>query len=96
MKSATRVIGDIKYMTIGYNYISHKVLGFIAMEGGGSTEPGVPYLSSYPDNYSNVSICTVIFPNMIVRYFSACNAIENHNRIHNCELAIAKYWVDAL
>ena len=53
-KSAPRVTVDRPRMAIGYNYIYQKVLGFIDMEGGRSTEPGVHYLSRYPENYSNV------------------------------------------
>ena len=29
---------------------------------------------------------------MIGRYFSACNTIDNHNRMRNSELALEKYW----
>ena len=36
-------------MFIGYNYSYRKVLGFIANEGGGITEPGNPYLSGFPE-----------------------------------------------
>ena len=56
MKSTPRVTGDRPLMAIGYKYRSQKVLGFIYMEGGGSTEPGVPYLYFCPANYSSVSI----------------------------------------
>ena len=31
------------------------------MKGVESTEPGVPYLSCYPDNYYNVSVFPVFF-----------------------------------
>ena len=51
-----RVPGDRPLRAIGYNYISRKVLGFIATEGHGISEPGVPYLSCLPDNYDDVSI----------------------------------------
>ena len=30
---------------------------------------------------------------MIGRYFSACNAIDNHNMIWRSDLALEKYWV---
>ena len=62
-------------------YISQKVLGFIAMEGGIITVPGVPYLYHYPDNYSNVSIHPILCPRFLGRYFSACNTIDNHNNM---------------
>ena len=56
MNSAPIVPGDKPIMAIGYKCISQKVLGFIAVEGDGSTEPVVPYLSRYPENYYNLSI----------------------------------------
>ena len=64
------------------------------MEGYGSTEAGVHYLSCYPKIYYNVSICPVLCPSVIVGYFSACNEIDNHNRIHQYDLALDKYWLD--
>ena len=60
-------------MAIGYKYNSRKFLGFIATEGAGSTESGDPYLSRFPDMYYNVSICPVVCPKLIGRYFNACN-----------------------
>ena len=52
--------GGITLTNIGYKYIHHKVLGFITMEGGVSTEPVVSHSSSYPENYSNVFMCPVV------------------------------------
>ena len=66
-------------MDIRYKYRYQKVLGFSSTEGAVSTEPGVPYLSHYPENFYNVSILPVIHPHMIGRYYSACNKIDNHN-----------------
>ena len=43
-------------MAIGYKYTSRKVLGFIATEGDGSTEPCDPYLSYFLDMYYNISV----------------------------------------
>ena len=63
------------------------------MEGDGSTEPGVTYLSRYPGNYSNVSIHPVLHPCKIERYLSSRNAIKNHNRMRQYDLDIDKYWV---
>ena len=48
--------GGRPLLAIGYKYNSRKVLGFIATEGYGSTEPGNTYLSRFPDIYSNVYI----------------------------------------
>ena len=78
---------------IGYKYNSRKFLGFIATEGGGSTEPGNTYLSCFPENYYNVYIRPVICPWVIGRYFNAFNSIDNHNRMQKSELALEKYWL---
>ena len=49
-------------MAIVYKCSSRKVLGYIDTEGAGSTEPGDPYLSHFPDIYSNVSVRPVVIP----------------------------------
>ena len=77
---------------IGYKYNFRKVLGFIATGGSGSTEPGDPYLSCFPDIYYNVSVCPVVRHHFIGRYFNDCNAIENHNRMQHSDLSLDKYW----
>ena len=61
MKSTPRSLGDRTCMVIGYNYNSQKVLRFIFTEGAISTDPGGPYLSRFPDNYSHVHIQCVFF-----------------------------------
>ena len=70
-----------------------KVLGFIATEGAGSTEPGDPYLSRFPHIYSNVSVFPVVHTHLPGKYFNACNAIYNHNRIRQSDISLEKYWV---
>ena len=87
------VIGGRPLLSIGYKYNYRKVLGFIDTKGSGSTEPGYPYLSRFPDIYSNVSVHPVIRPHFLGRYFNACNAIDNHNRMCQSDLALDKYWV---
>ena len=80
-------------MDIGYKYNSRKFLGFIAIERALSTEPGDPYLSRFPDIYSNFSVRLVVCPHLLVRYFYAYNSIDNHNRMSQSDLAIDKYSV---
>ena len=60
LKSTQRFPGESPLLAIGYKYNSRKVLGFIATEGSGSTEPGDLYLSCFPDIYYNVSVCLVV------------------------------------
>ena len=86
------VPGDRPLMAIVYKYISKKVLGFIATEGARSNELVVTYLSCSPENYSSVSIFPVLCHHVIGNYFSACNAIDNHNRTWQPDLALDKYW----
>ena len=62
IKISPIVTGDILLVAIGYKYKFRKFLRFISTEGAGSTEPGDTYLFCYPDNYPNVSVCTVAFP----------------------------------
>ena len=81
LKSNPRFPGESPLMAIGYKYNSRKVLGFIATEGAGSTEPGDPYLSRFPDIYYNVPVRPVVRPHFLGRYFNACNAIDNQNRM---------------
>ena len=80
-------------MAIGYKYNSRKVLRFIPTEGSGSTEPGDPYLSRFPDIYLNVSVFLVVRPHLLGRHLNACNAIDNHNMMWQSDLALYKYWV---
>ena len=56
-------------MDIGYKYKYRKVQGSISDEEAGSTEPGYPYLYSFPDIYSNVSVCTVVLTQFQRRSF---------------------------
>ena len=91
LKSTPRFPGEITLLDIGYKYNSGKVLGFIATEGSGSTEPGDPYLSRFPEIYYNVSVCPFVHPHLLCRYFNVCNAIDNHNRMRQSDLLLEKY-----
>ena len=93
MKSTTIFPGERPLLSIGYKYNSGKFLVFIATEGSGSTEPGDPYLSRFPDIYYNVYVRPVVLPHLIGRYFNVCNKIDNHNRMRQSALALEKYWV---
>ena len=93
MNSNTRFPGGGPLLAIGYKYNNRKVLGFIYTEGGGSTEPGDIYLSRFPEIYSYVSVHPVFFPRFLGRYYNACNAIDNHNRMRQSDIALDKYWV---
>ena len=49
--------------------------------------------SRFPNIYSGVYICPIVIPHLLGRYFNACNAIYNHNKIRQYYLALEKYWV---
>ena len=59
----------IPLMAIGSKENYRKVLGFIATEGAGSTEPGDPYLSRFLDIYSNVSVRPVFTSSLASQVF---------------------------
>ena len=88
MKSNPRVPGGIPLLEIGYKYNYRKVIGFNDIERYGSNEPGDPYLSCFPDIYSNVSVRPVVFPHLLGRYFNTCNEIENHSRIRHSDISL--------
>ena len=81
MKSTPIFPAERPLLDIGYKSNSRKILGFIATEGAGINEPGDPYLSLFPDIFSNVSVRPVVHPHLLRRYFNACNTIDNHNRM---------------
>ena len=93
LRVTPRVPNNRKLMVIGYMYNSRKVLGFISNEGDGSTEPGDPYLSRFPYIFSDVSVCPVFRPQFLGRYFNACNATDNQNRMRKYDLELETYWV---
>ena len=89
MQSVPIFPGDKPLVVIRYGYVSQKTPGFISMEGEISNVQGVPYLSCYPDNYSNIYSCPIFRPHVISRYFSAWNAIYNCNRMQQSDLALS-------
>ena len=46
------------------------------------------YLSCFPDIYYNVSVRPVVCIQLLGRYFNACTAIENHNRMRQYNIAL--------
>ena len=56
LRSKPMVPGGQPLIHIGYKYNAWKFLYFIVMDNSGSTNTGIPYLSKYPDQFTNVSI----------------------------------------
>ena len=40
---------------------------------------GIPYLSKYPDQFSNISIRPVAHPFFMSKYFGLVNEVDSHN-----------------
>ena len=53
---------DRPLIAIGYKYNARKVLSFIVTYNVGITKTGIPYLSKYPDQFTNVAIRPVARP----------------------------------
>ena len=56
LKSKPMVPRGPPLIAIGYKYNARKVISFIVTYNTGSTNTGIPYLSNYPDQFTNVSI----------------------------------------
>ena len=93
MRIIPRVTVGITLLDIGYKYNYRKVLGFIDTKRDGSNEPDNPYLSRFPEISSNVSVIPAVHPHLLLRYFDACNSIENDNRMQQYGLNLEKYWL---
>ena len=81
IKITPRVPSVRPLLEIEYKYNYRRFLEYISTEGYGSTEPGDPYLSRFPDIYSNVSVCPIVLNNLLGRYFNACSTMYNNNRM---------------
>ena len=62
LSSKHMVPGGRPLIAIGYKYNARKVLYSIVTENAGSTNTGIPYLSKYPDQFTNVAIHPVTRP----------------------------------
>ena len=73
LRSKPMVIGVRHLVAIGYKYNAQEVLSFIVAENAGITNSGIPYLSKYPDQFYNVSICFVSCPLVMSKFFGSVN-----------------------
>ena len=69
------VSGGRPLIDIGYKYNARKVLSFIVTENAGSTNTDIPYLSKYPDQFTNVAIRPVARPLVMSIFVSAVNEV---------------------
>ena len=61
---------------IGYKYNTWKVISFIVTYNTGITQADIPYLSKYPDQFSNVSIRPVSRPLVVYKLFVSVNEVD--------------------
>ena len=69
LRSKPIVPGDRPLIAIGYKYNARKVLSLIVTDNAGSTNNGIPYLSKYPDQFTNVSIRPFARPLVMSKIF---------------------------
>ena len=93
LRSNVMVPRERLIISIGYRYNSGKVLSFIAIAGAGITTLGIPYLSNYPDQFSNVSICPVAHTLLMSKFFGFVNGVESQYKSRHSDLALEKFWV---
>ena len=62
LRSKPMVPGDRPLIAIDCKYNAQKVLSFIVTDNAGITKTGITYLSRYPDQFTNVTICPVARP----------------------------------
>ena len=93
LRSKPMAPGDRPLIAIGYKYNARKVLSFIVTENSGSTNTGIPFLSKYPDQFTNVAIHPVAHPLVMSKTFSAVNEFDFHHRSRHSDLALDKGWL---
>ena len=58
---------------IGYKYNVFNGLSFIVTNNAGSIQADLPYLSKYPDQFTNFSICPFARPFVISKLYFSVN-----------------------
>ena len=69
LSSKPMIPGDRPLIAIGYKYNARKVPYFIVTDNTGCTKTDIPYLSKYPDQFTNVAIRPVALP-LVMPFFS--------------------------
>ena len=76
----SKVSGYRPLISIGYKYNACRVLYFITTADAGSTNSDIPYLSMYPEPFSNFSIFPVAHPLSMSKLFVSVNEVEPNNK----------------
>ena len=82
------VPGGRPLIAIGYKYNVRKFLSFIVTDNAGSTKTGIPYLSYYPDQFTNVYIRPVARLLVMSKIISDMNEVDSHNKSRQSDLAL--------
>ena len=80
-------------IAIGYKYNAREFLSFIVTDNAGRTNVGLPYLSKYPEQFTNVAIKSVSLPLVMSKFFGAVNEVDSHNKSRHYDLEMEKLWV---
>ena len=78
-RSKPMIPGDRPIIYISYKYNVQKFLSFIVTDNSGSINTGIPYLSMYPEQFTNVVIRLVSRP-LIMSKNSDVNEIDSRNK----------------
>ena len=94
LRSKHMVPEERPLLAIVYKYNCQKVLSFVAtLVGEGGTKLGIPYLSKYLDQFSNVSILPVACPLLMSKFVGLVNEVESHNKSRHLYFTLDKFWV---
>ena len=93
LKSKPVVPGGGFILSIGYEYIYGKFLYFIATEREGRKKYGIPYLSKYPDKLASADVQSVVFPQIMSKFFGSVNKTDSHNKPRQSDLSLDKKWI---
>ena len=87
------VPGDRPIIAIGYKYNTLQFIYFIITDKGWSIQTGLPYLSKYLEQYSNVSIFPISLTLVMYKFFGSINEVDPHNKPRQSYLELEKFWV---
>ena len=74
-KSTVPVYRSIMDIVLNYNAL--KVLYFLFIDNTGITKDDIPYISKYPDQFDNFSICLVACPLVMYKLFGFVNEVNS-------------------
>ncbi len=75
----------IPLVAIWYHYSTRTTLCFVATKDAGSTTKGKPYQMKYTDDWGNIHIRDVCWPDIISKFFESSNMIDKHNQAHQAD-----------